>query len=143
MAFPHSISSADAGARIRGLPAATLPAIEGAFCYTNCLRRAYDTQQRHIRAVEFDISRYGKHSRRIDFEQHVSEADAIHAVEAFLSEPLTQEYYESIKSDTFHRASWEEAQRCFTCRGDALTDARFIEVVDVDKQGVLRFGIGS
>lgn len=138
-AFP---SSADAAAQFRGLTAAAKT--DGAFCYTNCLGREYDTTKSCVRAVVFAVSRYAKYEHRIDFdEEEITEAAAIHAVEAYLSEPLTKEYYLRVRDDTFHRMTWNDAKEHFKYRGDVLTDYRFLEGVYLNKDGIMSFSIGS
>jgi len=46
----------------------------------------------------------------------VTEKAAIEAVEKYLSQPLTKEYYDKIKCDTYHEADWKEAQEIFPSR---------------------------
>jgi hypothetical protein len=134
-------SSADVAAQFRGLTAAAKT--DGAFCYTNCLGREYDTTQSCVRAVVFAVSRYDKYEHRIVFDEEVTEAAAIHAVEAYLSKPLTKKYYNRVRDDTFHQMEWNDAKEHFEYRGDVLTDCRFLEAVSIDEDGMMSFSMGS
>lgn len=129
-------------ALIRGLEGPDEPE-DGKFVYTNCLDRTYDTTKQTIRSVRFAISRYAKYELTIRFRTPVTEETAIKQVEEFLSTPLSEDYYSIVKADTFHEADWEDAQRMFKCRGDVLTDCRFLEAVYVSPAGELSFGMGS
>jgi hypothetical protein len=132
-----------AGAAFRGLPKSAVTQPENGFRYINSLYREYSTEPLNITSVEFDISRYGEFTESIIFDSPVSEKKAIEIVEAYLSEPLTEEYFNKIKSDMFHDdLPWEDAKQTYHCRGDCLTDARFLEDVDVT-DGVLTLLIGS
>ena len=135
--------TADLAAQLRGLSGATKSAVPGRFVYTNILDCEYDDAKHDIQSVLFNTSRYGKHHHVITFDELVTEKVAIEAVEAYLSEPLTEEYYNKIKEDTFHQIPWEEAKKEFRCRGATLTNSRFIEDTEVDEDGQLSFFVGS
>lgn len=96
----------------------------GKFRYTICLDL---NEHKEVKVIAFDISRYGKYQHILQFNKVINMTEAVHQVEKYLSEPLTQEYYEHIKDDTFHKMTWEQAKQVFTCRGDCLTDCRFLE----------------
>jgi hypothetical protein len=115
------------------------------FTYVNSLERPYSSAIDHkIKSVTFDISRYGEHSEAIRFNHPVSEKVAIECVEQYLSRPLTQEVFETIKDDIFHDdMSWEEAQAHYECIGDCLMDAKFLEAIEIDDKGDMTFFIGS
>jgi hypothetical protein len=66
------------------------------FKYINCLDREYFITPFDITSVEFDISRYGKFTHTITFPDPVCEKEAIEKVEEYLSEPLTEKYYDVI-----------------------------------------------
>ena len=130
-------------ANFRGLEAPDEPE-EGKFVYTNCLDRPYNDDEQKVKSVSFKISRYGKFTKTIKFSPKATEKEAIMAVEIFLSKPLTKQYYEKIKNDTFHEHEWKEAKKYFNCRGDCLTDAKFLEVVYFDEETKeMTFFIGS
>ena len=133
-----------AGCLIRGLPCSALDQAMNnkQFKYINCLDREYSTNFYDITSVQFDISRYGKYTHKITFPQSVCEKEAIEKVEEYLSEPLTEEYYNNIVNDLFHEAPWEEAKDLFNCRGQCLTDCKFLEDVEIDN-GMLTFSMGS
>ena len=124
---PHS---ADVAAWMRGLPKPTEAA--GKFCYTNCLKREYDTGEVKITTVRFQIGRNGNRTQVIEFGAPVTEKTAIQAAETYLSEPVDEKYYETIREDLFHAVPWVQASLWFKCRGDCLTDARFLESVKFD-----------
>lgn len=99
----------------------------GKFVYTKCC--PIDDQTKNVTQITFSISRYEKYHEILQFEEPVTEKTAILRVEEFLSEPLTQKYYEKIQDDTFHEDSWDESLKWMKCRGDALTDAKYLEVI--------------
>lgn len=131
------------GAAIRGLPKSAVEQPKDGFQYANYLDREYSTTSCNVNLVKFEISRYGKFEESLTFDSPVSEKTAIEAVEAYLSEPLTKLYFENIKEDMFHNdLPWEEAKEYYQCRGDCLTDARFLERVYYN-DGTMSFAIGS
>lgn len=134
-------SSAGCAAQFRGPPCATVAA-PGKFVYTNSLDREYDDSHAAVRNVTFNISRYGEHEHSITFDPPVTEKEAIIQVEAYLSEPLAEGYYAVIQDDMFHGFTWDEAKEEFACRGDALTDARFLERTPIT-DGAMRIETGS
>ncbi len=132
-----------AGAAFRGLMKSEVEQPENGFKYANCLEREYSTSPCNVNSVKFNISRYGKFKETLTFNPAVSEKEAIEAVETYLSQPLTEEYFDRIKSDMFHDyLSWEKAQEDYYCRGDCLTDSKFLERVYL-KDGEMTFFIGS
>jgi hypothetical protein len=111
------------------------------FRYVNGLKRGYNTEDRSIRQVRFKISRYGAVEETIRFEQPATEREAVEAVEGFLSEPLTEEYYAAIKDDLAHELDWDRACRWFPCRG-ACMELRLLKRVTLD-DGCLTFRVDS
>lgn len=98
---------------------------------------------KNVNSVTFDISRYGKQTHTLHFKEPVAQHEAISAAERFLSEPLTEEYYNQIKDDLFNKEmSWEQAKIEYEHRGACLTDARFLEFVEL-KDGTLTLFCGS
>lgn len=122
-------------ANIRGLDGPTKPE-KGKFVYTKCLdknRKTLNTLEARCTDIRFDISRYGQYTHTIGFAIPISVRQAIKAVEEYLSEPLTQEYYDKIKDDLFcDGEEWEEAKKYFKCKGDCLTDCKFLEEILFD-----------
>lgn len=131
------------GCMIRGLPSVVLECDKNKFKYINSLDRKYLTDRYNIHSVKFNISRYGKYKHTIKFENLVCEQYAIEKVEEYLSKPVTEKYYNKIVNDLFHEKPWETAKKWFTCRGDCLTDAKFLEETYIDVNGRLTFFIGS
>jgi hypothetical protein len=103
----------------------------------------YDNTKSCVKEVQFNISRYGKFKHRIVFDNPVTVRQAVREVEWYLSQPLTQDYYEPMVWDTFHEMSWEEASKSFKWRGDCLTSARYLEGIDVSSKGIMTLAIGS
>ena len=141
-------------ASIRGLSGPTEPE-EGKFVYTNSLlvknengeyvEREYDDTVKNVKSVTFNISRYAKYSMtiRFDYQKPMTEKGTIEYVEEFLSKPLTEDWFNMVRDDTFHEFTWEEAKEQFVCRGDVLTDAKFLEGTHLSQDGNMTFGIGS
>lgn len=131
------------GCMIRGLPSSALDQEmdDDKFKYINWLNREYLTIPTNITIVIFDISRYGKYTHTINFFDPVSEKIAIEAVEQYLSEPLTKEYYLIIVDDLFHEAPWEQAKEWFKNRDERLTGCWCLERTKI-KDGIFSFFIG-
>ena len=108
-----------------------------------CLDRKYLDVDHNINKAIFDISRYGKYQHSIDFDFPVTEKQAIKAVEKYLSKPLTEEYYNTIKDDMFCSIeSYDDAETYYDCIGDCLSDCKFLEDTQIEN-GILTFFIGS
>lgn len=141
--LPDEIPESDViAANIRGLEEPT-EAEEGEFVYTDCLN-GYDHIKTNIKSITFDISRYCKHKHTISFDSPVTQEHAIRAAEDYLSQPLTCEYFDQIKDDLFDDfTSYVEAKEYFSCRGDCLTDAKFLERATLYPDGSLHLWCGS
>ncbi len=114
------------------------------FQYINCLGRDYDRHTLTVRRAEFPISRYSMHSHCLDFESPTSEAEAIAAIEKYLSAPLTEDYFKRVCDDLFGgRVSWKRAQKQYRCRGGCLSDARYLEKVTISADGKMAIFTGS
>ncbi|MHB1952685.1 MAG: hypothetical protein ACYCOU_02965 [Sulfobacillus sp.] len=135
------LSSVDAGAVFRGLPASTKAPV-GRFVFTNCLGRPFNSVA-YIKKVTFGISRYGEYNHTIEFASPQTEKAAVAAAEDFLSQPLTQELYEQVRSDTALELPWNEAKEEFSCIGDVLGDAVFMELLIVKGPGHIEIVTGS
>ena len=91
-----------------------------------------------VKGIVFDISRYGKHKHRIDFDELIPIDEAICKVERFLSTPLDDEYYEKIKDDLFY-----DERDYFDSRGDCLGDLKFLEQLREIEPNVVKIVCGS
>ena len=86
------------------------------------------TDIKYIRKITFYISRYSKYKHTISFSTNVSEVFAIREVERFLSEPITEKYLNDVKDDLVEDLEWEDLDtEEYSCRGDLLTDYKFLE----------------
>ncbi len=131
----------------RGLERPT-PAQPGKFRFTNAVGRRdtfgkltitpYNDFDLDITSVRFNISRYGKYTHTIYFDEPTTVAEAIAAAEEFLSVRITKVWFNSVADDLWHqKPEWEEAQKYFICKGDVLGDSKFIEDIDQDQLGAL------
>ena len=135
-------SSQVIAAAFRGLPSDSTESEGRVFTYVNGLDREYNDKNKNITSVTFDISRYGSYTHTITFNVPVSEAVAIKAVETYLSESLTENYYQTIKDDLYHEYEWSDARGKYFCRGACLTDCRFLKMVSINNSN-LQFFIGN
>ena len=110
------------------------------FKYSNSLGRQYEDTKKVVTSVRFATSRYGKYSYTAEFKVPVTEKHAIKDVEKFLSQPMTQDYLNDINDDLF--VGCKSQLTDFSCRGDALSDARFLEQIKF-KDGKITFSTGS
>ena len=94
-----------------------------------------------VKSIVFDISRYGKHTHRIDFDEPVYLNEAICKVESFLSLPLDDEYYEKVKDDLFCKRS--DLRGYLEVRGDCLGDCKYLEEVKEIEPNVVMIECGS
>ena len=115
-----------------------------AFKYRNSLGRRYNKTDAKYLAVSFNTSRYGKYSAGLAWKTPVSEDVAIRRAEEYLSTPIDEAYYNKIKDDLFHNpVEWKEAKQNYKCRGDCLTDAKFLEIAEVKGTTQLNLLCGS
>lgn len=92
------------------------------FQFIMSLRKFHST--RDVIEIIFDISRYGRHTKSLTVDK-CSDFEAVEIVEDYMSQPMTLEYYESIKDDLFFGFQFDE----FKVRGDALGDCKFLEKI--------------
>ena len=85
-----------------------------------------------LKSITFDISRYGKFSVTLMFSKPKPACQVIRMVEAYLSQPVTEEDFEDIGRDTFHE-QWMPT--LYRIRGDFLGDAKFLEILRVSEDG--------
>lgn len=98
-----------------------------------------------VGSVTFDISRYGMYKQTLNFNNLVSETEAIEQVEEYLSQQLTLEWYEKLKDDLYFDTyeSYFEDSTSKPCRGDLLTSLIFLdEIVRIDEKHI-RLRLGS
>lgn len=101
------------------------------FKYNNSLGREYKDTTKTIEAVKFPISRYGAYKVILNFEENVTEMEAIRCVEHYLSQPLTQKYYNMVRHDLYWVTdNWEADELYYQIRGDLLSDARDLDRVE-------------
>lgn len=118
------------------------------FMYNNCLQRHYNSTRKNVKQVTFAISRYYDVEHTIAFPKPTTEAQAIQAVELYLSQPITEDYFNQIKDNTVlgddKNKSWAEIQKkyAYQTRGDALGCAIELEGTKI-KDGHLTFTCGS
>jgi hypothetical protein len=98
------------------------------FQYENKLDREYETSKCVVKSVEFPLGLYAKCTTRLDFENFVTEKEAIKSVEHYLSQPLTKRYYDLIRHDLFSADGWEVNQWDCAYRGDVLRHKQVISV---------------
>jgi hypothetical protein len=67
---------------------------------------------------------------------------AVKVAERYLSKVLEPVYFKRIKSHSFMYDNWEKAHELYESRGDALSDAKFLEELTL-VHGVLTLDCGS
>lgn len=98
---------------------------------------------KNITSVVFDISRYGRHTQTLLFKEPVNQQDAITRAEKFLSQDLTDAYYNQVKDDLVDEPmSWNEAKVHYHNAGACLGDCRFLEIAEFNN-GTLTLGCDS
>jgi hypothetical protein len=89
-----------------------------------------------VESVRFDIGRYNEISEIIKFQKAVSIKDAIKKVEEYLSQPLTKEYFNKVKSDTqYDDSSWDDVKDDLKIRGDIV--AYYLEDIEIDNSEII------
>lgn len=133
--IPRCVVAAD----VKGIEAPIFSKKEK-FRYTRCFSKNKATcnmLESKCFAVKFNTSRYGKFTHTIKFSKLVSINKAIKAAEEYLSQPLTYEYYEKIKDDIFFSEGWENDKDYFKCRGDCMTDTKYLEEIKFNNRTVI------
>jgi hypothetical protein len=105
------------------------------------IRTGFSVPSKKIVSILFDISRYGKHQCRMDFDEPLYINEAICKVEHFLSLPIDDEYYDKVKDDLFCKRS--DLRNYLELRGDCLGDLKFLEEVKEIEQNVVKIVCGS
>jgi hypothetical protein len=112
------------------------------FQYQMCCRP--DGIYESVFRVKFNISRYGKHQHVLEFETPVTMAKAVQEVEKYLSVPLTEEYYNTVKDDLFaNLQGWDDVHDSSECRGDLLSSCTYLEAVEINDEGTMEIFCGS
>ena len=113
-----------------------------AFKYNRCCRTNDD---HYITKVVFNISRYGKNVSSLSFPKKQTEDYAITQVEAYLSQPITRSYFDTIKGDLFNRdLKFEDLVKYdYHCRGDLLTDSVFLNRIERITESTIAFRCDS
>lgn len=88
-----------------------------------------------VLSVKFNISRYGKYTKTLTFSRQISINNAIEKAEEYLSQPVTEEYYNEIRDDLFDNETWEQVKDKNYIRGDLLSDAIFLESASISRKG--------
>ena len=104
-----------------------------------------NARKKCVTSVEFAVSPDNQHHRCIDFMgDKVTVAEAVREVEAYLSVPITREYYEANKDDVWNKWSYE-AKKAWGCeiRGEMLGSCKFLDVIELDSDGCLTLKTGS
>lgn len=89
-----------------------------------------DNTTKNVDKITFNISRYGNFTHTIDFDEFVTEKSAIEKAEEWLSEKVTIDYFNSIKSDLFHTFCNVDEEIEYIKnknKGDLLTDCKYLE----------------
>ena len=98
------------------------------FKYTLCI--TLDSIKKNVDKITFDISRYGKFTHSIEFNELVTEKFAVEKAEEWLSEKVTIDYFNSIKSDLFCKFDDVDKELEYIKdknKGGLLTDCKYLE----------------
>ena len=114
------------------------------FKYIVSLDRNYDYKKRKILSIKFPTSEYAQgmhnenHYQTIIFDSPKTEPEAIKAIEEYLNEPMTEEYFNTkVKDgDGHHFENWEKAKKLYKVRGDCIENHRFLEEMYYDSHQV-------
>lgn len=105
------------------------------FSYYNETDNEFNNITNNVRAIIFDISRYGKYNHTITYDQPVTTSKAIRDAEEYLSQPLTDKEYQRLKDDLFVTSRPHS-------RGGCLGDCKIIEYLSI-YDGILTLSVGS
>eukprot|EP01135_Chromosphaera_perkinsii_P007321 Nk52_evm1s776 gene=Nk52_evmTU1s776 len=124
--------------------------------YLNDFGIEFDGKEENILSVQFPLTRFGDQQQLFQIIEPLTMKEAVHLLENFLSQHITQTYYEKHHQDSFHFSdtSFEKYSTLLTQAGGEnfdwlstkwcmLGDMRYIEGVDVDQQGRITFQFGS
>jgi hypothetical protein len=89
-----------------------------------------DSIKKYVDKITFDISRYGKFTHSIEFNELVTEKFAVEKAEEWLSNKVTIDYFNSIKSDLFYKFDDVDKELEYIKdknKGDLLTECKYLE----------------
>jgi hypothetical protein len=109
---------------------------------TSCLDRTGCVGNK-VKGVRFCISRDWSVWHTLRFRRPLTRMEAVMQAERYLSEPLDRAYFQRIETHSFMYKNWKEARELYTTRGDALSDAKFLEVLTVFSGKILHIECGS
>lgn len=92
-----------------------------------------------VKSVTFNISRYGKFNKKLEFDSLITIKEAIEKAEEYLSEKVTPEYYAYVKDDLFYKFSDYRRNMNYICslsRGNLLTDCIYLEEIQVYRKSL-------
>jgi len=111
------------------------------FTYNHCCE--LDDTEKQVTSITFNVSRYGKYTKTLRFENPITVKETVELVEKYFSEPITQKFYEVVKDDLWWSDEpWDVAQKNYDVKGNVLTDNVYLESYSV-RNGKLRLSIGS
>ncbi len=96
-----------------------------------------------VKAVRFCISRDWQVWHTLQFPRRLTRMEAVIEAEKYLSKPLDQLYFQRIEKHSFMYKNWKEAHNLYKTRGDALSNAKFLESMNVYSNDVLTIECGS
>jgi hypothetical protein len=96
------------------------------FRYT---RKKVNNSIKNVDSITFNISMTGIHQRKIYFLKPVGRLTAIRRIENFLSAPLTKDYYDMVKDDSFNITSRRVIN---LIRGDLLGNSKYIDTIHLN-----------
>lgn len=89
-----------------------------------------DSVKKNVDKITFDISRYGNFTHTLELNEFVTEQFAVEKAEEWLSEKVTIDYFNSIKSDLFYKFDDINEELEYIkdkIKGDLLTDCKYLE----------------
>ena len=95
-----------------------------------------DNKSKLVEKITFDISRYRKYTHTIEFSEPVTKSYAVKQVEAWLSVPVSQEYFDLVGDDCDW--NWDEIKED-TVRGDLLGAATALSYFEPVEKATRRF----
>ncbi len=113
------------------------------FKYKLCID--LDDKIKNVDIVIFDVSRYGKYTQTIKFDEKVSVKYAVEKVEEWLSDKVTIDYFNKIKDDLFFKFDSVDEELEYIKnknKGQLLTDCIFLEKAEIYMSHLI-LGCGS